>query len=120
MNQSGSQSGIPVRPNELSELYRQSSSVSSSSRPGMSMYSKYTAQDSVMVSNEISGAFGRHLIDTYYSILHHQCPAVRWETFYQEALVAGFNASNFGSPEGEVLCLVIQAFGSRVVSDNFG
>lgn len=69
-----------------------------------------------MQSPEISGAFGKHLVDSYFECLHYACPAVRWETFYQEALVAGFNASQMGTPEGEVLCLVVQAFGARVVS----
>jgi hypothetical protein len=106
--------GLPVRQHELN---RQGSSVSSSGRSLGPSYSKYGSFDEVLLSTDISGAFGKHLVDSYYECLHFACPAVRWETFYQEALIAGFNASQMGSPEGEVLCLVIQAFGSRVVSD---
>ena len=105
-----------MRQHERPDAPRQASSVSSSSRSFDPTFSKYGNFDEIMSSPDISGAFGKHLVDSYYECLHYACPAVRWETFYQEAFVAGFNASQMGSPEGEVLCLVIQAFGSRVVS----
>jgi hypothetical protein len=64
----------------------------------------------------VSGEFGKDLADSFYECLHQHCPVVQWEPFYQELLVAGFDAPRMRTPETEVLCLVVQAFGARVVS----
>jgi hypothetical protein len=68
-----------------------------------------------VVDSDVSGAFGKHLVDAYYECLHAQCPAIPWKPFYQELVASGFSATQMETPETQVLCLTVQALGARIV-----